>query len=199
MGFITIFGGTFNPIHIGHCEIIRELSANPLVDSLILIPTKIPPHKSSAFLASAEHRYKMCEIIANDYNNVTVSSIELYREGLSYTIDTVNSLIKLYPNRDIALTIGGDMLVSFSRWKDYLQLLKKCTLFVFKRTDVTDVEYTDAIKHLTDLGAKIVEINKTITDISSTEIRNSLSLNKHCFYLDPRINDYIQNNNLYGV
>ena len=199
MGFITVFGGTFNPIHIGHSEILRALTVNPLVDKVILMPTKIPPHKVSDCLAVESDRFNMCKLIASDFDNVEVSDLEIYRQGKSYTIDTVNALCDSYPNKKIAITIGGDMLVSFHTWKEYKSILKKCSIFTFKRTDISNEDYTNAINNLKSLGGDIIEINTTITGISSTEIRNSLLINKTSKFLDYRVNDYIVNNNLYGV
>ena len=199
MGFITIFGGTFNPIHIGHCEILHELSLNKSVEKILLIPTKIPPHKSSDYLASQADRFNMCKIIASDYSNVEVSDIELYRQGKSYTIDTVNTLLELYPDKDIAITIGGDMLISFHTWKDYQSILQKCSVFTFKRADIPGDEYIAAINNLKALGANIIEIDRNITCVSSTQIRSELSSHNKSAYLDDRINNYIIENNLYGV
>lgn len=199
MGFVTVFGGTFNPIHTGHQEIIECLSRHCDVDKILLMPTKIPPHKNSECLASANDRYNMCALVASNFSNVEVSDIELFREGISYTIDTVNALCRLYPSQDIAITIGGDMLVSFTKWKQYKEILNKCALFVFKRADVDESEHINSIENLKKLGANIISIDKPITDISSTLIRNSLKEKGFTDYLDDKVKEYIQNNNLYGV
>lgn len=196
---IAIFGGTFNPIHIGHIEIIKSLQGLSQLEKILLIPTKIPPHKDSNYLASAQDRYNMCEIVARDYDNVSVCDIELYREGKSYTIDTINALLKLYPGSELAITIGGDMLVSFDCWKCYLDIINKCKLITFRRAGVSDEVYNNAIDKLKHKGAKIIDLKNSITDISSTEIRNELTKDKVCNTLDERISEYIRNNNLYGV
>ena len=96
MGIVAIFGGTFNPIHSGHREIINHLSNTPNVDKVIIIPTKIPPHKETDILADSQDRLNMCSIIASKYNNVEVSDIELLRYGKSYTIDTILTLQEEY-------------------------------------------------------------------------------------------------------
>lgn len=199
MGIVAIFGGTFNPIHVGHNEIIKHLSNISDIDKIILIPTKIPPHKDLDFLADAEHRYNMCKIIASDYSNVEVCDIELFREGKSYTIDTVKALESEYQNQKLALTVGGDMLVSFDCWKDYQEILEKCVLITFKRTGISDIEYSNSIEKLRSLGANILDINFTITDVSSTKIRTDFSLNLNSNLIDKRVKDYILENNLYGV
>ncbi len=199
MGIVAIFGGTFNPIHIGHNEIIKHLNNISDIDKIILIPTKIPPHKNTDFLADAEHRYNMCKIIASNYSNVEVSDIELYREGKSYTIDTVKALESEYKNQKLALTVGGDMLVSFDCWKDYKEILEKCVLITFKRTGVSDIEYYNSIEKLRSSGANILDLNFTITDVSSTKIRSDFSFKLDSNLIDKRVKNYILENNLYGV
>lgn len=199
MGIVAIFGGTFNPIHIGHCEIIKHLSNNENIEKVIIIPTKIPPHKETDFLADSTHRVNMCDIVASDYDNVEVSDIELYREGKSYTIDTVKALGEKYKSQKLALTIGGDMLVSFELWKDYREILNRCTLITFKRANVLKSEYDCVINKLKSLGAEIIEISADITDVSSTQIRAELFSNGASELLDKRVKQYILNNNLYGV
>lgn len=199
MGIIAVFGGTFNPIHIGHSEIISCLSKQSDIEKIIIIPTKIPPHKEANLLADSIHRYNMCAIIASDYDNVEVSNIELNREGKSYTIDTISSLKSEYKNNKIALTIGGDMLVSFKKWKNYKEILSNCILFTFNRAGISCEEYQNAINSLKTEGAEIHSLDVQITDISSTKIRNDLTSEGECEFLDKRIRDYILKNMLYGV
>ena len=199
MGIIAVFGGTFNPIHIGHIEIIKSLQSLSEIDKILLIPTNIPPHKYTNYLASAKDRYNMCEIISSDYDNVSVCDIELYREGKSYTIDTINALLKMYPDSELAITVGGDMIVSFDSWKSYLDIINKCKLITFRRVGVSDEDYINAINNLKHKGARIIELRQAITDISSTEIRSELTKGDACRALDERICEYIRTNNLYGV
>lgn len=199
MGMVVVFGGSFNPIHVGHTEIIEQISKLINVDKVLIIPTKVPPHKETDYLADASDRLNMCSIIANKFDNVEVSDIELNREGKSYTIDTVNALSEIYKGQKLALTVGGDMLVSFTLWKDYLEILQKCTLITFSRVGIQKDEYEKSIRILTDLGATIISINNPIADVSSTQIRQELLTQKHSVLLDKKVNEYIIKHNLYGV
>ena len=199
MGIIAVFGGSFNPIHIGHQEIIEQIRLIEDVEKVLIIPTKIPPHKETDYLADSCHRYNMCKLISSDYDNVEVSNIELDREGKSYTIDTVNSLLKIYNNSKLALTIGGDMLVSFDKWKDYKEILNKCILITFNRIGISDDEYKKGINKLKEIGATIIALNTQIADVSSTQIRNELQKNKDSNLISNKIKKYIFKHNLYGV
>ena len=191
MGIIAIFGGSFNPIHIGHIEIIKQIRLLKEVEKVLIIPTKIPPHKDTDYLADATHRLNMCKIATEEFKNVEVSDIELNRDGKSYTIDTVNLLQKVYNNHKLALTIGGDMLISFDKWKDYKGILKKCILITFKRAGISDVEYRSGINKLKSIGAEIISIETDIPCVSSTQIRNELLEHKKCELLASKVEDYI--------
>ena len=199
MGTVAIFGGTFNPLHTGHVQIIKSLCELDFIDKVILIPTKIPPHKETDFLAGAKHRLNFCNIISNKFLKATVSDIELNREGKSYSVDTVLNLKKLYPNQKIAITIGADMLINFKKWFKYETILENADIITFFRADSNKSDYEDAITELKELGANIICINDAIDNISSTKIRELLKEGKSVsLYLDPDIKNYIIENQVYG-
>ena len=200
MKTVAVFGGTFNPIHKGHTEIIGALNQKPEISKIILMPTKIPPHKTVDFLADELHRINMCNIIASKFNNVEVSDLELKRTGKSYTIDTVSELKRLYPNSNIAITIGADMVVTFSEWKNYQDLINEVKIFAFGRNTVSEEDLRKGIEFLKSIGADIEHIDKKISDISSTQIRTNLQNNNESLHLiDREIYKYIISNNIYGV
>ncbi len=196
---IVIFGGTFNPIHLGHKEIIDKISSLVDVDIVLIVPTKIPPHKTASSLANEIDRVEMCKLIASQYDNVEVCCVELERKGKSYTIDTLHEIKRRYPGFDIAITIGADMVVTFDEWKDYLQIVKLCRIITFKRGDTDISSYREGIKKLKQYGADIIEIYDEITDISSTEIRNAILNNEDTSeYLDSSVANYITEHGVYG-
>ncbi len=200
MGVVAIFGGTFNPIHKGHTEILEHLSAVKEIDTILLIPTKFPPHKESPYLADGSHRMAMCEIIAKKFSKVVVSDIELKREGKSYTIDTIKDVKKLYPDSDIAITIGADMTVTFTEWKNYLELLKTVKIYTFGRVGIDNDKFLESIDYLSSLGGNIELIDKKITDISSTQLRNTVA--EYPFVsglIDKDVYNYMKLYGLYGV
>ena len=89
---IAIFGGTFNPFHNAHYEMLKAIAQSDLADEILLMPTKLPPHKECDFLADETHRFNMCVLAAKKFPNVTASDFELKLTGKSYTFNTVSAL-----------------------------------------------------------------------------------------------------------
>lgn len=175
---IGIFGGTFNPPHLGHKHLAEEIRKKAELDKIIVIPACTPPHKVSNELADGAHRMKMCELIFND-DFYEISDLEIKRQGKSYTVDTVAELKMLYPDDELFLIIGADMLMSFDKWYRYEDILSDVTLCVTVRDD--DVKNTDLsafAKNVLMLDEEKGEI--IIADVepyvcSSTDVRKQLS------------------------
>ena len=119
MGYTAIFGGTFNPPHIGHYEMLSALEKCPEIEEIWLMPDRIPPHKVCDFLADDSDRIEMCRIIAKDFKKARLCLAEFEREGKSYTYDTVTEFLKKYPDKKFTFVCGGDMLISFDKWYRY--------------------------------------------------------------------------------
>lgn len=129
---IGIFGGTFNPPHKGHKRMALEMMKEASLDKMLIIPTFTPPHKTAPDLASGKDRLKMCELLFSE-DCFTVTDIELQRKGKSYTVDTVGELKKLYPDDELFLIIGSDMLLTFHEWRKPEEILTMVTLCVATR------------------------------------------------------------------
>ena len=199
MKTIAVFGGTFNPFHIGHEEMLSAVCRLDFVDKVLIMPSKIPPHKSIDFLADDSDRINMCKAVADNYSKASVCDIEIKREGKSYTIDTLNELSTLYPDVKFYLCIGGDMVTSFIEWREYKKILEKAGLIVFSRVGTSDSSFTESIESLKNIGAEIKLIDEEITAISSTEIRNNKCNNTFLEkYLPKKVFDYITDNKVYG-
>lgn len=198
MKTIAVFGGTFNPIHIGHEQMLSKVCDLNFIDEVLLIPSKIPPHKSVDFLANDKYRMDMCRVVAEKYNKVKVSDIEINREGKSYTIDTLRTLNALYNDLRFYLVIGGDMVTSFTEWREYESILELAGLIVFSRTTTETENFNRSVMHLRNLGADVKIIDVEIADISSTEIRNKISdllfLQNN---LPKEVFKYLLSNNIY--
>jgi len=197
---IGLFGGTFDPVHIGHTGAAKLAMEKLGLDRLIFIPAYNPPHKYlPQDSASAEKRLEMLKIATKDMENTEVSDIEISRGGISYTIDTIKELQKLYPDAELWLLMGNDMLCSFENWVGFEWLVKNLSICALSRhSDRSDMELC-AKELVENYGAKVVFADNSAIDISSSRIRELLRQRKGREYLDDEVYAFIVKNRLYGV
>ena len=132
---IAIYGGSFNPMHIGHEKIVDYVLKNLDMDKIIIIPVGIPSHRENN-LEQSDTRLKICKEIFKNNKKVEVSDIEIKSEGKSYTYDTLLKLIKIYgKDNEFFEIIGEDSLKNLKTWKNYKELLNLCKFIVFRRKD----------------------------------------------------------------
>ena len=194
-----IYGGSFNPIHKGHIKLALTVIDELGLDRLIIIPTFSTPLKDNSDFADSAHRLDMCRLALSDYSNIEVSDIEIRREGNSYTYLTVNSIKELYPDDKLYLIVGADMFVTLDKWKYPKKIFRNASVVVVARNG-GDYDVESKAEELRHMGCRSVIIPRTVCDISSTEIRNSLKANTDVGeYLDSRVLEYIKQNKLYGV
>ena len=192
MANIAIFGGTFNPFHIGHYQMLDALCNEEWIDKVFVMPDKLPPHKDCDFLASDLDRIEMCRIVCDDFPKAEPCLIEFEREGRSYSIDTVLLLKSMYPKDNFYFVCGGDMVASLDTWKSWERLIKETAFIAFSRKGTPDFE--NQVKRMMDLGAKIQIIDREITEISSSSLRQHLNKDM----LPEKIYSYIVKRNIYN-
>ncbi len=195
MPLTAIFGGTFNPFHIGHYEMLKALNNSPNIDKIFVLPDRIPPHKICDFLADDSIRIKMCEIAARDFSKAEVCLIEFEREGKSYSYDTVKLLKQRYPDEKFTFVCGGDMLVFFDKWYKYEELIKEVSFTVFRRTDTDNTEFDRCVTKFSQMGMNITVMDEVIPTASSTEIRNDY--NKAQSLLPEKIFEFLKEKRIY--
>lgn len=198
---IGIFGGTFNPPHLGHKNLAMQIKDIAKLDRIIIIPSYVPPHKQTTQLASGKHRVKMCELMFSE-DIFNVSDIEIRRGGKSYTIDTIATLKKEYPGDELFLIIGSDMLLSFHEWKQYKDIISLVTLCVASRSDEIskDVLSSYAIDTLVLSEAKgeIIIADIEPMEVSSTAVRELIKYGlDNCELTSREVFDYARMNLLY--
>ena len=203
---IGIYGGTFNPPHLGHLAAAKYAVQVLGLDKLLLIPAAIPPHKAlPEGTPAAQHRLAMVEIMADAMampNIVEVSDMELQRQGKSFTSDTLAELQQRYPKAELWLLMGTDMFLTLHRWHEPKAILDLAGVCAFGRTEQDGEELfapqRDYLKQ--EFGAKIVTVTiPNLVDISSTRLRELLSGGAGREYLLPAIYGYILRNQLYGT
>lgn len=196
----AVFGGAFNPVHIGHVQLVDELCRELNFDRILIIPSKLSPHKSSSGLISGEHRLKMCKIAFKNQPKAQISDIEMKRDGKSYTVDTLKILKKKYPDDELYLICGSDMFMSFQEWRDYEKILKNAVICGIKRGDEDEKAMEKQKNMLEKKGAKVYLTFAKVADISSTEIRTDLQkgdLTSAKKYLPSGVFEYVTENSLY--
>ena len=171
---IAIYGGSFNPMHIGHEKIVDYVLNNLNMDKIIIIPVGIPSHRENN-LEQSNTRLKICKEIFKGNKKIEVSDIEIKSEGKSYTYDTLLKLMDLYgENNEFFEIIGEDSLKSLKTWKNYEELLKICKFIVFRRKDDKNIQIDEEFLN----NKNIIILENEYYNISSTEIRNMVKNNE---------------------
>ena len=196
---IGIYGGTFNPPHIGHIRAAQYAREQLGLSKLLLIPSCIPPHKElEVGAANPQQRMEMLRRCAQP--GMEVCDLEISRGGTSYTVDTVLQLRKQYPDAELVLCMGSDMFDIFHQWKDYATILNNASLAVFCRGDKGEKEIIDREKDaLQKEGATVYVLPNPVVNISSTNLRRMLAFGCADPFLDPSVKEYICENSLYGT
>ncbi len=193
---IAVYGGSFDPPHNGHKLLAENLSKYCGADKVLIIPAAVSPFKNGGNV-SGEHRLNMCKLLFCD-PFFEVSDIELKRGGRSYTVDTLNQVKSIYPDSELYLFMGDDMLLSFAKWYKYKEILKLCTIVAACRTK--DAEKLDNMGAYVEqyLGGadNVMLCPYEPLEISSTEIRGNLKKRKGDG-LSPQVYDYIVSRGLY--
>ena len=203
---IGIYGGTFNPPHLGHLAAAKTAVSVLGLDKLIWIPAAIPPHKDlPAHTPAPEHRLAMVERTADAMLQpklVSVSDMELERPGKSYTSDTLEVLSRQYPEAELWLLMGTDMFLTLHLWHDPATILHLAGVCAFGRTEQDgEAVFAPQRDHLVrTFGARVVTITLPgLVDISSTQLREMLQAGEGERFLLPSVHGYILMNGLYGT
>ncbi|WP_338962260.1 nicotinate (nicotinamide) nucleotide adenylyltransferase [Fusobacterium nucleatum] len=167
---IAVYGGSFNPMHIGHEKIVDYVLKNLDMDKIIIIPVGIPSHRENN-LEQSNTRLKICKEIFKNNEKVEVSDIEIKAEGKSYSYDTLLKLIEIYgKDNEFFEIIGEDSLKNLKTWKNYKELLNLCKFIVFRRKDDKNTEIDSEFLN----NKNIIILENEYYNISSTEIRNKV-------------------------
>jgi len=184
---VALFGGSFDPVHNGHIAVAKYVIEQGLVAEVIFTPVGVPWQKSQP-KAAASDRKAMLELAVKDYPEFTVSSSELDRSGVSYTIDTVEELQAEDPTKKIYLLLGADAANGVTTWHRAAELISKVNFLVVARNQQESPE----------LNFEFHFINMPMIDVSSSMIRNLVLSGNSVSHLVPNeVNSYILDHNLY--
>ena len=198
---IGIYGGTFNPPHIGHIQAAEQAFSDLKLDKLLLIPDRIAPHKELPENSpTPQQRMDMLHIAVQNCPGLEVSDIELKRSGVSYTWETVAQLKAENPEAELVLLMGTDMFHSFHTWKHPERILENTTLGIFCRGEKGEHKAIAEKKaEMEQQGARIELVNNDIVAISSTQMRRLLAFRCAGAFLPEGVLDYIRENRLYDT
>jgi nicotinate-nucleotide adenylyltransferase len=157
---LGIFGGSFDPPHVGHLLVATDALEALRLDCLVFVPAGVQPLKAGQSAAAPPHRLAMVRLLVGDDSRLSVDPIEIDREGLSYTVETLTAFAERHPGAERLFLIGTDVLASFRQWREPEQVLRLATLAVMQREDERGPLPTGAVR---------VETRRV--DVSSTEIR----------------------------
>ncbi len=211
---IGLFGGTFNPVHLGHLRAAEEVRIAFGLSKVIFMVSALPPHKDPSRITKADHRYAMTRLAIQGNPHFEVSDYEMKKAGISYSFDTVAWMKKNYPG-ELFFIVGLDAFRDIATWHRYDELLSLCHFVImtrpgYHRFNLEDVlpepiaqRYTydrrhDSFTHPS--GYKIFHQSVTLMDISSTNIRELLYERRSIRYLIPlAVEDYIEHHHLYQL
>lgn len=192
---LAIFGGTFNPPHLGHVEAARACLRVLEPDLLLIVPDHLPPHKElPEGSAAPEQRLEMCRLAFAGLPRCEVSDLELRREGPSYTVDTLRQVQREQPRAALWLVVGTDMLMSFERWYCPGEIAAMARLAVVARSEEDRARIAAKAEDLrARFGARIDLIDNRVVEVSSTALRGGGGGE----LLPPAVADYIRAHGLY--
>ncbi len=192
-----MFGGSFDPIHVGHLiaasEALRQLS----LDVVLFLPARQPPHKPGQKLADDHHRCAMIELAIAGRPEFQLSGIDLQFDGPSYSADLVERISRSLPDQELFFIIGGDSMRDFHTWYEPHRIAELTTIVVARRSNAPyDLE--DVVAQTPTLEGRIKEVQMPLIDISSTTIRQRVSVGEHFWYQVPLdVERYIELHGLY--
>lgn len=172
---IGVFGGTFNPVHNGHINLVKNYRNMLSLDEIIVIPTNIPPHKANLNVIDSQDRIAMLNLAFEDEKYVSVSDIEIAAGGTSYTILTIEKLKETYPNDELFLLVGGDMFLCFESWREYKRILSLCTVCTAPRQKDEILKLIRYQEKIDPSRENTIILDSPVLELSSSEIREKIT------------------------
>lgn len=196
---IGIMGGTFNPIHYGHLFLAENALEQLALDKVLFMPSKNPPHKAKPDDVTNQQRIDMIALAIANNPKFELSTIEMEREGTTYTVDTLRLLTKQYTDTEYYFIIGADSLFQLPKWKNPQEICSLCTIVAANRDRVEEeklIGQADYLKNIYNAG--IILIDMPTIQISSEVIRERIASNRSVrYWLPEAVMEYIAKNDLY--
>ena len=198
---LGIFGGSFDPIHYGHLLLAETCREQCQLDRVLFVPAAVPPHKQSQDMTSARDRVEMVRLAIGGHEQLDVSTIEIDRGGVSYTVDTLSVLADEHPGASLFFLMGADSLEELPTWRDPQQLCELAVPLVVRRAGSPEPDFA-TISHLVSADRLSVirenQVEMPIVELSSTDIRERVASGRSIRYQTPRaVEKFIETQGLY--
>ncbi len=202
---IGIYGGSFDPVHIGHMILAESAREQAGLDRVVFMPAAAPPHKPDRILADGGHRLEMLRLATSGHDAFAVSSLELDRGGTSYTLDTLTALAADHPDDSLALLLGPDAIAGFATWKEPAAIAAVAELIAVERESLDDLPAAVRSGGLEAvLGEAAVagllsrRVSMPAIGIRATDLRAAIATATSIRYRTPRaVERYIATHGLY--
>ncbi len=195
---IGIFGGTFDPPHLGHLILAAEARDQLLLDRLLWVLTPFPPHKRDQTITSLEHRLNMLTVTISADPRFELSRVEIDRPGPHYALDTVRLVAEKYPHAELTYLMGGDSLRDLPDWHRPRDFLAAIDALGVMRRPGEPVDLTLLEDILPGITKKVRFVEAPLLEISSRDIRRRIETGRmYRYYLPATVFAYIEDNGLY--
>ncbi|MFO7459787.1 MAG: nicotinate-nucleotide adenylyltransferase [Desulfatiglandales bacterium] len=210
---LGIFGGTFDPIHLGHLRLAEEVGEGFDLDKVYLIPAASPPHKGGKAVTAFHHRFEMAKLAVEGSTLLAAFDLEARRQGVSYSIETLKEFHRLYPSPlELFFILGMDAFQEIETWKSYRELFDYAHFVVVQRPGIAAGKMEERLfslgvpfrrqdenRFVGPSGYQVIPMEATLMDISSTGIREKAAAGKSIRYLVPEsVRCYILQYGLYN-
>lgn len=195
---IGLFGGTFDPPHLGHLILASEAQNQLELTRLLWILTPQPPHKQTQIITPTEHRLEMVKLAIQDNPSFELSRVELDRPGPHYTLDTVHIIAEQNPEAEIVPIIGEDSLRDLPKWHEPKELLYACHWVGVMRRPSDEANLDVLENQLPGIRSKVHYVDAPLLEIASRDIRSRIAHGESVRYYVPKaVYEYIEDHHLY--
>lgn len=195
----AVFGGSFNPVHNGHTALARAFIQRLSLDRVLVIPAYVSPFKQEGGAVLPEHRLAMCRLAFEGEKNIAVSDMEISRQTVSYTFETLQTLAAAYPDSRFFLITGADAFLTIQDWKNPQEIFRLATVCTVPRSGDHAEKLRRHAAFLRQSGAETEILDIDVMNVSSTEVRSRVKAGENIDGLVPeKVAAYIHENHLYG-
>lgn len=189
-----IFGGTFNPPHIGHLLIAKKIKQELNIDRIFFVPSYLPPHKNASDIADASHRQEMVKLLIESEPSFILSGCEIDRKNVCYSVDTIKFFRSEFPGKEIYFIAGSDAFYYIDTWKDYAGIMKLTSFVVYERKGFDRVKVSRKFPE----ADNVKWISGELINIASSDIRMRIRAGEDCTEeVGKKVSQYIEKNSLY--